>query len=346
MTASGCAHRIWSGMSKTEKTSVVAVVGDDEYLKNEEVKTAVEGASRPGAEVAEFDARETPLAAILDEFRTYPFLHSHRVVVVRNADLLLPDAEKALISCLENPTDFSTLILDFASLDGRSKLARALKANGKEVRVQRMREYQVPRWLVSRARSRYGKHLAESDARFMVEISGMDPGLLDSELAKIASLDPESKTIAREQIESVITRGRAQTVFKLTEQIEAKRKADALRLLDDILSQGIYDERAGTVTTEGSGIVTYLLHMLNWSITRFWSANRLLSESKSQEEVTSELKLHPRFAQQFFDNLKKLWPQSECRRCLHELLLADRSVKTSTGEASAVLESLIVGLCS
>jgi DNA polymerase III delta subunit len=170
--------------------------------------------------------------------------------------------------------------------------------------------------------------------------------LLDSELAKIASLDPQSSTIERRQIESVITRGRAQTIFKLTEQVEAKHKAKALRLLDDILSQGIYDERAGTVTTEGTGIVTYLLHMLNWSINRFWAANRLLSEEKSEKEIVSELKLHPRFSGQFFDNLRKLWPQSECRRCLHELLLADRLVKTSTGEVSAVIESLTVSICT
>jgi DNA polymerase III delta subunit len=86
--------------------------------------------------------------------------------------------------------------------------------------------------------------------------------------------------------------------------------------------------------------------MLNWSITRFWAANRLLSEEKSEEEVASELKLHPRFARQFLDSLRKFWSPSECRRCLHELLLADRAVKTSAGETSAVLESLIVKLCS
>lgn len=333
-------------MAKTRRIPVVVVIGEDDYLKNEGIRDVVDGLPDEGVEVAEYDARETPLATILDEVRTYPFLHSERVVIVRNADILLPDAEKSLLRCLESPTDFSTLILDFASLDGRSKLARAVKAQGREIRVQRMREYQVPHWLVSRASSRYGKRLAEEDARFIVEMAGTDPGLLDSELAKVASLDPESKVMERGQIESVITRGRAQTVFKLTEQVEAKHRAEALRLLEDILSQGIYDERAGTVTTEGTGVATYLLHMLNWSITRLWTANRLLSLQKSEDEVASELKLHPRFARQFLDNLRKSWPGSECRRCLRELLLADRLVKSSPGEPSAVLESLIAGICS
>jgi DNA polymerase-3 subunit delta len=339
-------HRISSRMVKTRRIPVVAVVGEDDYLKNEEIRAAVGEVQSEGVEVAEYDAGETPLATILDEVRTYPFLHSHRVVVVRNADILLPDAEKSLLRCLENPTDFSTLILDFTSLDGRSKLARAVKTQGREVRVQRMREYQVPQWLVARAQNTYGKRLTEEDARFIVEMAGTDPGLLDSELAKVASLNPEARTIERGQIESIITRGRAQTVFKLTEQVEAKRRPEALKLLEDILSQGIYDERAGTVTTEGAGIVTYLLHMLNWSITRLWTANRLLSQQKSDEEVASELKLHPRFARQFLDNLRKSWPRSECRRCLRELLLADRRVKSSGGEPSAVLESLIAGICS
>jgi DNA polymerase-3 subunit delta len=336
-------------MAKKSAKPVIVLVGEEQYLKNEQMQSILDSLQAEAhAEVSEFDGKEASVTVVLDELRTYPFLNPHRVIIVRNANALFPagtPGEEPLLRYIENPVDFSTLILDFGKLDGRSKLAKALKKYGREMRFERMREYQVPQWLVSRAQKRYGKRLSAADASFMVEMVGTNPGLLDSELSKIASLSPGLKAIQRSEVERVITRGRAQTVFRLTERVEAKRGAEALKLLDDILSRGIYDERAGSVSTEGTGIAPYLLHMLNWSLGRLWGANRLLAEGKSEDEVAAELRLHQRFKQQFIDNLRKLWPVSECRRCHRELLLADRLIKVSSGEVGVLLETLIVKLC-
>lgn len=335
-------------MAKTREKPVIVLVGDEEFLKSEKLKTISDQLSaNASVEVGEFDAAETPIAAILDELRTYPFLSSSRLVVLRNADKLLESAEEPLVRYVERPVSFSTLVLDFSKLDGRSKLAKALKKHGSLLRLGHMREYQVPRWLMERAHKCYGKRLSNADASFMVEMVGASPGLLDSELSKIASLAGDSKAISRSDIEAVITRGRAQTIFKLTEQVEAKNKAEALKLLDDIISRGIYDERAGGVSTESAGIAPYLLHMLNWSLGRLWRTNRLLAEGESEQDVTDQLKIHPHFKERFLSNMRRFWPRSECRRCHRELLRTDRLIKASSGEqASVLLESLIVRMCS
>ncbi len=333
-------------MAKSEKR-VVALVGEEEYLKNEGLQSILDSLqSESSVELSEFDGKTVTIATILDELRTYPFLNPQRAVVVRNADSLLAAGEEPLLRYVENPVGFSTLILDFSKLDGRSKFAKALKKRGTEMRFEHMREYKVPEWLRGLAMRRYGKRLSAEDARFMVEMVGANPGLLDSELSKIASLATDSKAIRRSDVESVITRGRARTVFALTERVEAKRKAEALKLLDDILSRGIYDERAGRVSAESAGIAPYLLHMLNWSLNRMWSANRLISKGESEQDVAARLKLHPRFKERFFTNLRKLWLPSECRRCHREMLLTDRLVKSSGDKVPVLLETLIVKMCA
>jgi DNA polymerase-3 subunit delta len=334
-------------MTAKDETHVIAIIGDEPYLKEEHIRSILDSVAPEGeAEITEFNGRETAIADILDELRTFPFFNSHRIVIVRNADALLTNHDESLSKYTENAASSSTLVLDFSTLDGKSKFAKMLKKHGKQIRVERMREYQVPRWLQNRASKKYGKKLRSTDAAFMVEIAGTNPGLLDSELAKIASLTAGSDSITRQHIDSVITRGRAQTVFKLTEQVEAKNKAGALKLLDEIFSQGIYDDRAGSTNSEGTGIVTYLLHMLNWSISRMWTANQLMEKGKPQDEIVSTLKLHQRFKDEFLSRLRKYWPLSECRRCFRELLAADRNVKKSMGNLNLILESLVVALCS
>lgn len=349
MTLPDTGLRIFTVMAKNAK-SVIALVGEEQYLKNEELRNTLESLSSEGsAEISEFDGREASVAAVFDELRTFPFLGTHRAVVIRNAQTMFSgdsSAEESLIRYLDNPVDFSTLILDFTALDGRSRLGKALKKLDAQIRFEHMREYQLPQWLAGRAQQRYGKRLNSADAAFMVEMVGANPGLLDSELSKIVSLAPESKAIRHEDVESVITRGRAQTIFKLTEQVEAKNTLEALRLLDDILSQGLYDERAGSVSKESTGIAPYLLHMLNWSLQRLWRAGRLLSEGKSEQEISDELKLHPRFKDRFLANLRRFWPLSECRRCHRELLLTDRQVKVSADRVSSLLETLVVQICT
>jgi DNA polymerase-3 subunit delta len=335
-------------MAKMREKAVVALVGEEDYLKNEELQSVLDYlSSQSGTETSEFNAKDATITAILDELRTYPFFNPRRAVVVRHADKLLPEGEELLLRYLESPAPFSTLILLFDSLDGRSRLAKALKKHGREVRFGHMREYQLPQWLSERAFRRYGKKLAPLDAGFMVEMVGVNPGLLDAELSKIASITAESKAISREDVESVVTRGRARTVFKLTESMERKQKVEALELLNDILSQGVYDDRTGSVSVESTGIAPYLLHMLNWSIGRLWKANHLLSGGKSEKEISAELKLHPAFRDKFLDNLRRLWPESECRRCHRELLATDRLIKSSGADrAAAHLESLILKICT
>ncbi len=337
-----------AAMVKKKEKPVVALVGDDEFRKNEELQALTESLGpEKDLEISELDGRETELRTILDELRTYPFLKPHRLVVVRNADSLGEGAEEPLVRYVENPVAFSTLVLVYSKLDGRSRLAKALKKHGRDVRIEHMREYQVPQWLMARAPKRYGKRLSAKDAAFLVEMVGANPGLLDSELSKIVSLSPDSKAIRSQDIEAVVTRGRAQTIFKLTEQIENKKKPEALSLLDQIIEQGIYDERGGGISTESAGIAPYLLHMINWLLNRLSTANRLLAEDEPEEEVSTQLKLYPRMRARFFSNLRRSWPPPECRRCHRELLLTDRRVKASRlEEVHVLLETLVISLCS
>ena len=332
-------------MGKQLKKQVIALAGEEQYLKDLELQSILE-TLRPGTDVVELDAGEVTVTAILDELRTYPLFSSSRAVVVRNAQHIIEDKQEELLEYMKNPVSFSSLILDLDRLDGRSRLAKALDERGAQIRCERMREYQAPQWVVNRARERYGKKLNLQDAGFMVEMVGVNPGLLDSELSKLACACADSQFIDRSDVERVITRGRSRTVFRLIEEMEAKRKPEALKLLHDIMSLGLYDERSGEVEAELASVVPYLMHMLNWMLDRLWNANRFLREGMPEDEVCERMKIHPRFRDRFLSNLRKQWPASECRRCHRLLLLADRQVKSSGDNVRVLLESLVIKMCA
>jgi len=334
-------------MPKNNEMRVVALIGENTFLKEEKLRSIIDTLSlKGGVELTEFNGNDTTITMILDELRTYPFLNPQRIVVVRNAGILLPDAEEPLGRYVDNPADFSLLVLDFTKLDRRTALAKKLAKLGIERRFEQMREYELSQWMVSRAKSRYSKKLSKTDADFIVDMVGNNLGLLDSELAKIASLSPESGNIRRSEIENVVTRGRSRTVFMLTEAIENKNCPSALRLLEDILSCGIYDQRKGKTTAESAGIAPYIMHMLNWSIDRLWRANIMLSKGKSEQEIFDKLRIFGHHRKTFVVKLNNSWPLMECRRCHKALLNTDRMLKSSGSDnVSVLIETLLVCLC-
>lgn len=104
-------------------SSVIALVGNNEVIVNDETRTLVAellGDNEPGMSLEEFtvnddavsaDERETFLQRVVNALNTPPFLVDRRVVVVRNAYALTKSATGVLESWISSPTPGVTLLL-------------------------------------------------------------------------------------------------------------------------------------------------------------------------------------------------------------------------------------------
>src|SRR5579862_8647327 len=91
-----------------------------------------------------------------------------------------------------------------------------------------LKEYELPPWIMNRAKSAHKLNLSREAASLMAELVGSDLGKLDNELAKLALQVEGGKQVGPEQVRGSVAFQREQEMFEMTNALAAGRTADAL----------------------------------------------------------------------------------------------------------------------
>jgi DNA polymerase III subunit delta len=218
---------------------IYAVVGDDTYLRGEALEAI--GRAATGEDVPEmtrFAGDQAPLAAVLDEVRTLPFLSRRRVAVVEGADPFVTAHRRELEAFAERPAEAGTLVLAVKSWPSNTKLAKLVEKVGLTLDCKPPAERDLPAWLAQLAKGRFKVRLDEDAAHLLVELVGPEAGLLAAEVEKLATYVGERKSIGRDDVSRMVGAGRVETIWKILDAATTGRGAEALDDLDRLLESG------------------------------------------------------------------------------------------------------------
>ena len=93
-------------------------------------------------------------------------------------------------------------------------------------------------WLTQYAARRCDAQLEPAAAHLLVELVGLEIGILTSELEKLAVYAGESKRIERADVARMVGAGRVETVWKALDAATTGQARVALELLDNLLAAG------------------------------------------------------------------------------------------------------------
>jgi DNA polymerase-3 subunit delta len=172
----------------------------------------------------------------LDEVRTFSLLGGRRVVVVTGADGFISRHRAALERYCAAPADSGTLVLECNSLPGNQKLHKIIAQHGGVVRFDALKSRDVAGWIVSRARSVYGKALDVNSAWLLRDMCGSELGVLDTEIAKLAMFVRDRSAITQQDIEALVGRHREEDVFGVIDAIAEGDAAKALAQWERVLA--------------------------------------------------------------------------------------------------------------
>src|SRR5207253_7626287 len=96
----------------------------------------------------------------------------------------------------------------------------------------------LPAWCAQWAASQHQKQITAHAAALLVELVGPEMGLLDQELLKLALYVGDRKRIDVEDVDKLVGRSRAESVWKILEAAGAGNAKEALTVLDRLLDQG------------------------------------------------------------------------------------------------------------
>ncbi|HEX8203296.1 MAG TPA: DNA polymerase III subunit delta, partial [Isosphaeraceae bacterium] len=211
------------------------------YLRRETLQAIVRtvlGGEADELAVSRFAGDQAPLADVLDEVRTLPFLAKRRVAIVEGADPFVTAHRKEIEGYVERPSASGVLVLAVKTWPANTKLAKGVDKVGLAIDCKAPSERELPHWLIGLARARCGVKLDPGAAGLIVELVGPEVGLLASEVEKLAVSVGDRKVIAREDVARMVGAGRVETIWKALDAATTGRWAEALDDLDRLIAAG------------------------------------------------------------------------------------------------------------
>lgn len=315
--------------------AVYVLAGEERLLKTEaleRIRHLALGTAEADYALSSYSGDDVTLADVRAELETLPFLAPRRLVVIRDADAFVTRYREGLENYFQRPSPHGVLVLDVKSWRSNTRLAKLLPAQGLvecSVPEYQAGQRQVRAWLMQRAGTRHGKKLQPQAADRLLLYHGLDLGILDQELAKLAVYVGEAGEISPEAVQTLSGRSREAEVWPILDLLSRGDRAGSLRLLGQLLDQG--------------NEPLQVLGAFSWHLRRLAQVHRLRQQGLSVLAAAKQAGLHR--ADQAEQLLSRLGPRAD--RLYDWLLDADLRLKSSNDlPPRAVLERLVVRLAS
>lgn len=292
---------------------------------------------------------------IRDELSTLSLFggDSPRLVVVENADKFVSGHRSQLEAYAAAPKRTGVLVLQVDQFLATTKLFKAVDKLGgaiecaapekKSGRRKIVDVKAVIDWLIDWADRQHNIKLEKKAAARLTDLRGLEFGLLDQEMAKLALFVKPGGKVDADLVQQITGGWKSQTIWELLDAALDGNTAAAMQQLDHLVSSG--------------EVPIALFGQLSWSIRRFAAATHIYERGLRQG---TRMPLHQALAAAGFND----WPQGAMsraesqlkrlgrRRAAHlyrwllELDLALKGTHSTPARSRWALEQLILRLAS
>ncbi len=278
-----------------------------------------------------FDARDSTVNNWIGSAKTLSFLGGKKLVIVRNLHEAIPQDKEAqiLIDYAQSPVHESCMVITSDKVDRKRKLFKQLVKLKTAVACEAPKEGELTNWLRNRAReSDYS--LSLEAARFMVNRVGARPGILDKELEKTLLYAGKNKSISEKDVAEVVGENKLENVFALTDALKTKNPATALRLLNNQVDHGEEPIK--------------ILGTIAWQYRMIWEVKHYQTKNLPASQIAKTMGANPYVVDKALQHTRRFSTQ-QLRAGYLELTKADRSLKSTSQDPLAVMQTLILNLC-
>lgn len=209
--------------------------GEEAYLRRQyrdRLRSALAGDDTMNCHY--FEGKEADPKEMIDLAETLPFLAERRVIVVENSGLFRKGGEELAAYMMSVP-ETACFIFAETEVDKRSRLYKAVKANGRATEFPVQDENTLRRWIAGLS-AKEGKGITDQTVRYFLEKTGSDMSNIRTELEKLFCYTLERKTITEADVDAVCSRQVSNQIFDMVNAIADKKQERALNLYYDLLA--------------------------------------------------------------------------------------------------------------
>lgn len=227
------AEKIITDWKKEHFKSIYWLEGEEPYFIDQVVDYAehhILPESEAGFNLTVFYGKDADWAAVINACRRYPMFAERQVVILKEAQQMR-EIEK-LEPYIENPLLSTVFVVSYKDkkVDGRSKLAKTLKAKGEMLSTKKLYDNQLPEWTIEIVK-RNGLSINQKALMLLVDHVGNDLSRIENEVEKLAVNLAERTSITEDDIEKYIGISKEFNVFELQEAIGRKDLSKTIRII-------------------------------------------------------------------------------------------------------------------
>lgn len=194
------------------------------------------------AAVERWNADSTPAAEIVDACSMLGLLAENRLIIATGIDAWGKDDVDALVAYLKAPSEDASLVMTCAKLDARSRIRKAVGADGIHEVPGPQNEREAEKWVVERFTD-LGSSVPRGVAAELVRRTGYDSTdrmRTDIELIVAAA---GNEQVTADLVRELATESTETKVFALTDAWASRDKETLMRVAEDLVAQGEHPVR-------------------------------------------------------------------------------------------------------
>ncbi|MFV0479745.1 MAG: DNA polymerase III subunit delta [Anaerorhabdus sp.] len=310
------------------------IVGSELYLIQKKVNEILEaaGVKENDLNVVHFNAstKDFTIQEVIDDCNTLPFLEEKKVVLVRNPVFLstlksLSDKEASLLQAyLENsPKHCDLIFYGDITVDKRKKLVKLIQKQCRYHTMEKLSDQEFRNYVLTSIKERGIDLTSLANETLMKQLSN-DLQAFHMELEKLSLY---SGQLDEKIIEQLVTRPLDEDVFHLVNAVVQKNMKEAFTRWKDlqILNKD----------------PIYLISILSSQFRLLYQVSVFLEMGMTQNEIQSELKVHPFRVTKAIEALRGL-SKERCLFLLNELAICDQGFKNGTMDKNIGFELFLI----
>ncbi len=311
--------------------SLVFLCGQEPYLVQQaarSVRQAVLPDDKDDFNDNQFYGKEATAEQILEAAMTYPVFAQKRLVTVKDAHQL-PAAElERLLPYLHNPAPETCLLLIADKIDNRRKFFQEFKKCGALVEFKPLSDREIPQYIRNSLNRHDVKISADAVDLFCAMVGG-NLHEVHAELDKLLTYIGDATLIDIKDVQAVVSRGRAESVFALGNAVGRGDTAKALTLVMRLSAAGEAPLK--------------ILSLLVRHFRQLWKVRELQVQKYPVKEI-AKIAGVPFFVVDGLIQQGKKFSRQDFYRAFGLFLEADLAMKSSGADAEALLDNLILRL--
>lgn len=210
--------------------------GEEAYLRKQ-YKDNLKNALVPADDTMNctvFSGKDINVNEVIDLAGTMPFFAERRVIVIENSGWL-DSGNDRMAEFLKSQPDTTCIIFAEEKVDKRSKMYKAVTANGYAALCDMQDEETLKRWIMGLLKKE-NKQITRDALDLLLDKTGTDMENIKRELEKLICYKMFDEGITAQDVEAICTTRIQNKIFDMVEAVADKKQKQALDLYYDLLT--------------------------------------------------------------------------------------------------------------